>query len=1114
MTPTANNLAEARPLDAEKTTPNGASLDHFCEKCGEAYDPKYRRDASKFCGTVCANMAQRKAERRTVTCESCDVQFETKADHGIWPKYCSRLCFTGATDASELKRLTAFIERASDKHIAPRTDQITLADTVYSILQASSYAYLEAPTGSGKSLTMGLIASQLQMDEAIILSHSLDILDQLKRQLALYTERGIIRKISWQFMTWQRFARTHKSQTSTTQKHPLLFVDECHIGGVKHYTGSKISFPLIREHSDRVVWVSATPWQLDETVMGKREGHTAFYSYPDAFDQGLINQADIVRVDCGLQLRLAVQKLEQKTGKPLHKMIEQEFSISGANALETYDQLAEWVKTISDRDLRVSDVKDLARHRYMTMAKIYIKYHRGAKAIFWLPTREAARECSEYLNALAKGDISVAITGETQTKKRRDGMYHAIDRFTSATDSVKVACVVYRLREGFDFDQLTYGFDCAWNPFNYRNAVQKIGRLIRKCDKKPASKYYYAVDVMTVASANNRQFSQRFMSDISELAVLDPEFTAAALADAASYMNHITETKALDPSKASELTYAIGNAKIHSVTYPLFSLSQASGHEIARTLSFDQLFEGRVRTTDIDARLEQIIAAIEAGGPRPTYGSQDYSFMMNYVHPSSRLYRPWARERMERSGAMTTMAERSSRARSRLESLVVQIEKSGTMPTYRSPDGVFLAKYLKKTYTGYRPDLRERLTKCGAFKPITMPTTPIDERVERVMATIEESKTMPSPKSADMQLLRSCIAPSSNNYRKWVHARLQKTGLYTPLAKRTVHVDKRLEALVSAMEAGAPMPTSASKDGRFLRAYITTNPQRTRLAMRKRLIAIGAFKPMVDRRKATDARLKEIIASIENGQPMPAAKTVEGQWLRNHAIVGSEQYRPWVRERLIQCGALTPRTIRSKIVDATLKQLLKRLEIQGPDTPLNSKENSLLIRTMNPSSGSYRDWAAEQLTAIGYLPPEQANKALVKQRLEKLISGIENGMVMPKASTPDGQYLRSYASKASGVYRPEIRARLLKCGAIFDRAEHQASLDEELDKLLREIEAGRPRPPSYSPDARKLRYHADPQRSKSRPWVRQRLLACEPSKNEKHQRSNYENLTRDTCETT
>ena len=920
------------------------------------------------------------------------------------------------------------------RDIIPRSDQLRLADEVSGILESSKFAYLEAPTGAGKSLTMGLIADRLEAENPIILAHSLDILEQLRGQLEFYTALKIIEPRNWTMMTWQRFARLHRNQPGEDEKHPLIFVDECHIGGVTTYDRPKIAFPAIRAAATKIVWVSATPWQLDEKLMGKREEHTAFLSYPDAHDNGLINQAQLVRVDCGLELRLAVQRLEQSAGRPLHRLIDHEFSVRGDGALGTYDELSDRIRELTDRDLTIGDVKDLARHRFLTMAGIYKRLHRGEKAIFWLPNQQLARECAEHLNEQLGEGSAAAITASRDSGEERKLMDTAITRFKSASDPLKIACVVYRLREGFDFDELAFGFDCSWNPANYRNSIQKIGRLIRTARRKPQSRYYYAVDVMTVAAAHNRAFSQKFLGQVSELGLEDPEFTAAALADAAGYIGKLGTADAIAIGAAQQGKLATGRGQVPFVSYPLFKVTYAAGHTIAATLSLGELFDSRVRTDDIDARLDALITGIEQGAPRPAYMTPDYRFMHNYIHPSGRLFRPWARELLNRCNAIVSMEQRSTRAKERLERLVAEVESTGTMPSHTNPDGIFLAKYLKQTYSGFRPDLRARVIACGAFRLVTFSEESVDTRLERIMAEIEKTGEVPKRKTPDSQLLSSCMTPSGTLYRPHVRTRMIELGLLTPRATRPANVDRTLERIISAIEAGGPKPAIADKDDKFMRAHLSNPATPARHTMRQRLIAIGALIPYESRRATNAERLEILLAAIEAGAPMPQSRSADARWLRSRITPAAKTFSPDARDRLIACGAIVPLEDRTSEIDTRLEAIVAAIEQGGPK-PLPKSDDDRLVRScIAPSSGMYRAWARERLVASGHYQSPADKRNAVTAKLETMIAKIERGMAMPTASSRDGAFLRSYATKASSVYRPEVRERLLKCGAIYERA--------------------------------------------------------------------------------
>ncbi len=71
----------------------GQSVLRNCLQCGSQFRvPKARSDA-KFCDKSCYDSYQTSAERKEIVCESCGTKFVTKADHGVWPKFCSRACF-------------------------------------------------------------------------------------------------------------------------------------------------------------------------------------------------------------------------------------------------------------------------------------------------------------------------------------------------------------------------------------------------------------------------------------------------------------------------------------------------------------------------------------------------------------------------------------------------------------------------------------------------------------------------------------------------------------------------------------------------------------------------------------------------------------------------------------------------------------------------------------------------------------------------------------------------------------------------------------------------------------------------------------------------------------
>lgn len=65
-----------------------------CEQCHKGYTVSpARASKTRFCSMACRNASDRTAERRGLACEACGDNFTAVADHGVWPRFCSRKCF-------------------------------------------------------------------------------------------------------------------------------------------------------------------------------------------------------------------------------------------------------------------------------------------------------------------------------------------------------------------------------------------------------------------------------------------------------------------------------------------------------------------------------------------------------------------------------------------------------------------------------------------------------------------------------------------------------------------------------------------------------------------------------------------------------------------------------------------------------------------------------------------------------------------------------------------------------------------------------------------------------------------------------------------------------------
>lgn len=66
-----------------------------CEHCKTLFTvPRKRVGKARFCSVACSTAGQTRVERRILICRGCGNSFSTKADHGVWPKFCSRECWS------------------------------------------------------------------------------------------------------------------------------------------------------------------------------------------------------------------------------------------------------------------------------------------------------------------------------------------------------------------------------------------------------------------------------------------------------------------------------------------------------------------------------------------------------------------------------------------------------------------------------------------------------------------------------------------------------------------------------------------------------------------------------------------------------------------------------------------------------------------------------------------------------------------------------------------------------------------------------------------------------------------------------------------------------------
>jgi superfamily II DNA or RNA helicase len=666
--------------------------------------------------------------------------------------------------------------------LTPKAHQIGLSLTIAVILARSAHAYLEAPTGTGKTLAIALAGEQCGPDLVIYLTHSIDIQNQVRKDFDSFAAQGHTTPGRWHIMTWQLFCSAAKSGRLEaligTANPPLVFVDECHFGGTATDM-AKTSFQMIRATAQKVCWVSATPWDLDEKTLGRRHSFTAVLTMEDAYRNKLLNPVDIVRVDCGLHIRAAVDRLERSTGLSFSTIASRTVDINQQDAEQTYQELAAEIRQLTGRSLTLADVAPILRHRFRLMADLYLAHHKSERAMFWLPNRSLARECADYLTRRLPGaQHAAAIVDAEGLAYEAEMSAKAIADFQDVTSPLRVACVVYRLREGFDSRPLRLGFDCSWSPKRLRIAVQKIGRLTRTDDHKPTSQYYYAVDVKTVAGIGSEKLNPAYLAAVQqrlETSPSDAEFAGEAIIESRALSNAVGGDRQHSDAHAKSEILATSDAHVHTLRTPLFAFDSVDGFKVIDSATLARTYIPKSSAAD---RFAQLITDFERGIikergiSKSTGNSAAYRRLRACCIKGTADYDGDIAERLKacapglvkRWNDLHALANDKGNLRRKRETyLVGQILGGKPRPASTSCDGQILRRALSRSGTYARPDLVQKLEKAGLFeaKAARADRHAIEksENIARIVGAIEQGGKPPPQGTVDRRRLSGWLSP-------------------------------------------------------------------------------------------------------------------------------------------------------------------------------------------------------------------------------------------------------------------------------------------------------------------------------------------------------------------
>jgi superfamily II DNA or RNA helicase len=411
--------------------------------------------------------------------------------------------------------------RITSMHGTPRAWQVRACDKLNEILKNDNYAYLSAPTGTGKTFCMALYGEKFTMRgiraiivgrEQLVKQHCQSLLgygwtwvNENKEEVWMSSPKGD----SWVICTRQaaaadarRMAKGSKSSFINSEL-ALLFFDECQLGGsVKGDQIAKCELTLIRNAWKPVkqIYVSATSFSTSEALLGKRDGHMFTYSMCQAYEDGLLHVVNLIRVDTGTTVD--VQRIERLIGTSLEQVAGEDL-----NSLRT---------TLNEEGVQIPSKKgeeeEKARNKFLTvqatanrhdcMIAEYAAKRMGNRALFYCPSIAWAKIALKIFQARCPS-LSADIV---HSKKKK--VEESIACFKSG-DTIALFAVDM-LQEGYDDPGLRLTFDCRFNLENrapdVARRIQRIGRLTRLDPSNTSPKeYWYANDLMALANSSAQQ---------------------------------------------------------------------------------------------------------------------------------------------------------------------------------------------------------------------------------------------------------------------------------------------------------------------------------------------------------------------------------------------------------------------------------------------------------------------------------------------------------------------------------------------------------------------------------------------------------------------------------